>query len=271
MVITANFLTTNSRRVLVTGGDTFVGHQIATALLAEGAEVTLIIRPGSEGRLGALAPHVRWISADVWDPASLRGRARGHGCVINTVGSLIDDPTHGLSYNRLNFVSARNVINMCISDGVPHVVLLGVAPAFWIPRQYISAKRDTEEYVRRVGMSASLIRAPLVYARETPRPLFFTLMSALGHIPPLSWMGLRRVAPMPVDVLARAVARIALSTRRERNIYTAVDLRHLNSREELRHGVMADPEPPTLPRPSYGHRASDRAEDDAPFGWTPPH
>jgi uncharacterized protein YbjT (DUF2867 family) len=270
MVVGANVLTTSSRRVLVTGGETFVGYQIATALLAEGADVTMLMRPGSEVKLGALAPHVRWLPADVWNPASLRGRARGHGCVVNTVGSLVDDPSHGLSYNRLNFVSARNVINMCVSDGVPHVVLLGIAPAFWIPRQYINAKREAEEYVRRVGMSASLIRAPLVYPRDTPRPLFFALMSALGGIPPLSWLGLRKVAPMPVDVMARAVARIALNTRREKTIYTAADLHRLNSRDELRHGVMADPEPPTLPRPAYGNRAADRADEEVPFGWTPP-
>jgi hypothetical protein len=33
---------------------------------------------------------------------------------------------------------------------------------------------------------------------------------------------------------------------------------------------MADPEPPTLPRPAYGNRAADRADEEVPFGWTPP-
>ena len=36
------------RHILVTGGGTFVGDNIAAALLAEGAEVTLLVRPGAE-------------------------------------------------------------------------------------------------------------------------------------------------------------------------------------------------------------------------------
>jgi NAD(P)-dependent dehydrogenase (short-subunit alcohol dehydrogenase family) len=36
----------NNRRVLVTGGGAFLGDAITAALLAEGAEVTLLVRPG---------------------------------------------------------------------------------------------------------------------------------------------------------------------------------------------------------------------------------
>ena len=42
-------------RVLVTGGEAFLGLNIASALLAEGAEVTLLVRSGAEDRLGVLA------------------------------------------------------------------------------------------------------------------------------------------------------------------------------------------------------------------------
>jgi uncharacterized protein YbjT (DUF2867 family) len=254
-------LVTGNRRVLVTGGGTFLGNNIAAALLAEGAEVTLLARPGVEEKLGDLASHVRCRVADVWDPASLRGQARGHLCVINTVGSLMADPAQGLSYHRLNFVSARNVVNMCVSDGVPHVILIGSTRAPWMNRQYISAKREAEEYVRRVGMSATLIRAPLLYQRGQRRPLFFELVSALR------WLGMRRTAPMPVDILARAAARIALSTRREKQIYYAPDLRRLNSREEIRSGII---ELPTDSPKNQPVRIFQQSDDEAPFGWTPP-
>lgn len=79
------------RHILVTGGGTFLGDNIAAALLAEGAQVTLLVRPGAEDKLGPLAQRVRWIVADVWNPASLRGRARGHASVIHTVGSMVAD------------------------------------------------------------------------------------------------------------------------------------------------------------------------------------
>jgi uncharacterized protein YbjT (DUF2867 family) len=255
-------LIASNRRVLVTGGSTFLGSSIAAALLAEGAEVTLLVRPGGEDRLGELAAHVRTRSADVWDAASLRGLARGHLCVINTIGSLIAEPVQGLSYHRLNFVSARNVVNMCVSDGVQNIVMLSSARAPWLHPQYVSAKREAEEYVRRVGMSATIIRAPLIYTRGRPRPLFFEFVTALR------WLAMRRVAPMPVDVFARGVARIALSPRRDKPIYYAPDLRRLNNREETRSGVIelpSDAPPKTLPS-----RVFQQMDDEAPFGWTPP-
>ncbi|MFZ2879566.1 MAG: hypothetical protein WA009_08525, partial [Phototrophicaceae bacterium] len=40
------------RRVLVTGGGSFLGDYIAAALVAEGADVTLLVRPGAEDHLG---------------------------------------------------------------------------------------------------------------------------------------------------------------------------------------------------------------------------
>lgn len=254
-------VTANSR-VLVTGGGTFLGDNIAAALLAEGAEVTLLVRPGAENMPGDLASHVRYRTADVWDAASLRGQARGHVCVVNTIGSLTSDPSQGLSYHRLNFVSARNVVNMCVSDGVPHVVLLSSARAPWMNRQYVSAKREAEEYVGRVGMSASIIRAPLVYVRGKPRPLFFEFVSAFRVL------GMRRSAPMPVDMLARGVARIVMNPKREKTLYYAPDLRKLNSREESRSGIIelpSDAPPQTQPT-----RLFQQSDDDAPFGWTPP-
>jgi len=224
----------NNLRVLVTGGGTFLGDNIAAALLAEGAEVTLLVRPGAEDKIEPLKNRVRWSTADPWDPASLRGRARNHACVINTIGSMTDDPAQGLTFHRLNFVSARNIANMVISDGVPQTIFISSARAPWISRQYISAKREAEHYLARVGVNTIVLRPPLTYARGRPRSFFFELMTLFGIVPPLAWTPISRLAPIPVDVLARAAARIALNPRPDKTLYYASDLRRLNTREELR-------------------------------------
>lgn len=254
------------KRVLVTGGATPLGMNIAAALLAEGAEVTLLVRPGTENRLGPLAARVRWYPADVWDPASLRGRARGHGIVINTVGSLTADPSQGLTYHRLNVISARNIANMCISDGVSHMVLLSAVSAPWINRHYVSAKREAESYVRRVGLSVSIIRAPLTYIRSESRPIFYRLMSVLGVVPPISWLGFNRIAPLSLDVLARGVARISLDAppRQRSAIYYAPDLRRRNKRDELRNPLLVTQESSSGPVTRV-----ELPEDEVPFGWMP--
>jgi uncharacterized protein YbjT (DUF2867 family) len=255
-------------RILVTGGETFLGINIASALLAEGADVTLLVRPGREKTLGVLADRVRWYVADVWDPASLRGRARGHAWVINTVGSMVAEPSSGLTYHRLNVVSARNVANMCISDGVSNMLLFSVAGAPWINRQYIRAKREAETYLARIGLNGVIVRAPLVYVRGAPRPLFYRLASAVIGRPPLSWLGLGKWAPLPLDVVARGVARLVLRGPTRRINY-AGDLRRLNTRDELR-GVANVPPQVTqgLQMTTEGALPFDSIDDNAPFGWT---
>jgi uncharacterized protein YbjT (DUF2867 family) len=257
----------NNRRVLVTGGGTFLGDNIAAALLAEGAEVTLLVRPGAEDRLGPLAQRVRWWTADVWNPASLKGRARGHACVIHTIGSMVADPAQGLTHHWLNFVSARNVANMCVSDGVNSMVLISAVRAPWTSGQYIRAKREAEEYMSRVGLQPTIIRAPITYIRGQRRHPFYWLMTVLGSTPVISWFGFGRIAPMPVDMLARGVARITLEKNRTRTIYYAPDLRKRNTAREARNAAPIEPgENNFHPREVHPFELLD---EDTPFGWMP--
>ncbi len=263
-----NMTTRAPLRVLVTGGGSFLGNHIAAMLLAEGADVSVLVRPGAEEQLGGLADRVRWWTTDVWDSASLRGHGRGHMHVVHTIGSATDDPAQGLNFHRLNFISTRNVANMCVSDGVPHITLLSAVRAPWLSRRYLRSKRESEQYLARVGLQATIIRAPLLYVRGLPRHPFYQLISLLGHTPPLSWLGLRQIAPMPVDVLARGVARVVLTAERRKRIYYAADLRRLNTRQELRQSVPGPaPLPPDAP-PAPVHPFT-YLDDNAPFGWTP--
>ncbi len=256
------------RRILVTGGGTFLGDSIAAALLAEGAEVSLLVRPGAEDKLGPLAQRTRWTVADVWNPASLRGRARGHGSVVHTVGSMTADPKIGLTYHWLNFASARNVANMCVSDGCPHMVLLSSVRAPWVNRQYLAAKREAEGYIERVGLRPTIIRAPVAYLRGQRRHPFFMLMTALGSVLPTSWLLFGRVAPMPVDMIARGVARITLAEKRSKTFYYARDLRRLNTAQEVRRTSLALADEETLRKPLQ--HPIELLDEDTPFGWSPP-
>ena len=260
-------MATAKRRVLVTGGGTFLGNYIAAALLAEGADVTLLVRADAEDKLGPLAERTRWLVADVWNSASLRGRARGQHSVIHTVGSMNADPAQGLNHNWLNFVSARNVANMCVSDGCSHLVLMSAARAPWVSGPYLHAKREAESYIGRVGLKATIIRAPLVYVRGQRRHPFFWLMTFLGSLPPTMWFIFGRIAPLPIDILARGVARITLEPEPGKTIYYRRDLRKRNTHDEA-HRIVSQTalDAPMRESPS---NPLDLLDEDTPFGWSP--
>lgn len=250
-----------TRGILVTGGGSFLGDYIAVALLAEGLAVSLLVQPGAEDKLGQLSRQVRWSRADVWSPGSLRGKARGHAAVIHTIGSLTDDPARGVSFERLNLVSTRNVANMCISDGVERLIFISGSRAPWLKRGYIQSKRAAETYLQRSGLRIKIVRAPLLFARDQDRPFFFRLLTRLGRLPPLAWLGLGNAAPLPVELLARGVAQLALTDEVEQAIVYADALQRLARLATV---------PPEETLPGYERRELyDAPDEDLPFGWTP--
>ncbi len=257
----------NSRGVLVTGGGTFLGDNIAAALLAEGASVSLLVRPGAEDNLGPLAQTTRWSTADVWSPASLRGKSRFHAVVIHTVGSLKADPSRGLTYDWLNTISARNVADMCVRDGVERMILLSSVYAPWLSGSYVRSKRQAEDYLRRLGLRATVIRAPLVYRPGSERPLFYRLVTLLGMAPPLSWLYFSRVAPMRIDKLARGVALCALSEHGHKDTLFAGDLRRLIKRTAIE--VSGSGAASRRMRGLAAPDETENMEEDMPFGWSP--
>src|SRR5258708_3645410 len=74
---------TPNKRVFVTGGTGFLGYRVVRALLEQGADVTVLVKPGSEDKLGVLRGRVQYVEGDPWNPASLRGRSRGHAAVVH--------------------------------------------------------------------------------------------------------------------------------------------------------------------------------------------
>lgn len=230
--------------ILVVGGGTFVGDRIAAALHAEGAEVGLLVRPGSERMLGGLDDELSWSHGDPWNAASLKGRGRAAKLVIHAVGGIQADKSKGINHHSLNFLSLRNVANMCVTAGVPRLVYISAERAPWLPRSYIRAKREAEQYMARVGLRATVVRAPLLYERDAPRPFSYRVISAVARVTPF----FRRSAPMPADVFARGVARLAMDEKDRRNVYYAGDLRGLNTRAELR-GEIVTPSPLVIDEP----------------------
>lgn len=249
------------RRIFVAGGTGFVGYRVVWALLDEGAEVTVLVRPESEEKLGPLRHRVRQVIGDPWNPASLRGRARGHHVVVHLMGGMKPDPKRGLTFRHLNFVSARNVAQMAVNDGVPHFVLLSASVApLGVPGGYIESKREAERYVQKSGLAWTIVRAPALYAPGGIRNSLSVLIAFLSRFPLLG-LPFAPYAPMSVDRAARGIASLALTgDDLDNRLITPRALRRIGRAAERRY----TPPPEAL-------IAAGRDDDEPPFGWLPPY
>ncbi len=255
----------NWNKVFVTGGTGFVGLRVVAELVNAGADVTVLVRPENEEKLGALRRHVRMVSGDVWSSASLKGRSRGQGAIVHLVGSIRAQPERGLTFHQLNLVSARNVVGMAVSDGVPYMVLLSaVTRPLGVPAEYLRSKREAEAYLRNSGLRWAIVRAPLTFARRQRGGAFFSTLSGIAALPLLRVFFGRR-APLPVDTIARGIAQVTLQKDLPANrLVFAGDLRRLGR-------VSGEKRPRRAPteRRERRARSSELPDEDTPFGWLP--
>jgi NADH dehydrogenase len=253
----------NWNKIFVTGGTSFIGLHVIAALVDAGAEVTVLVLPENEDKLGALRRHVRLVSGDVWNPASLKGRSRGQGAVVHLVGSVRAQPERGLTFHQLNLVSARNTISMAVSDGVPYFVLLSaINNPPGVSSEYLRSKREAEEYLQGSGLRWAIIRAPVLFDRDQRGAGVVSGLSRIGSLPVVRVLT-GRTSPLPVDVAARGIAQVAMQQDLPRNqkIY-AGDLRRvgkLKVKRERRPLFRRDPQERRFPH----------LDEEPPFGWMP--
>lgn len=250
-------------RILVTGATGFLGYRVVAALLAADLPVTVLVRREGRDKLSALSGQLTLVDGDEWNRGSLKGQARRQHVVVHLVGSLHSDPKRGLTYQQINLVSARNIIGMAVSDGVPHFVLLSVAtlPGM-LPADYVRSKRDAEEYLQNSGLQWTVLRLPPLYLPSQKRPLL-TGISTFGALPPLRWV-VGRYMPLNVAVAGQGIAALSQDADAYAGQFVyANDIRRLARQLTPTRTMMSTP---VIAR----RTEADDNLDDTPFGWAPP-
>jgi NADH dehydrogenase len=196
-----------AQRVFVTGSTGFVGKHVARALLAQGFLVRCLVRPGSEHDLKGFASIDR-VPGDVLEPDDLTASIEGCAAIVHLVGIIREQPSRGVTFERLHAQATRNVLELARKAGVPRYVqmsALGTRPG--ARARYHRTKWEAEEAVRASGLDWTIFRPSIIFGRgDAFVSVLARVIKRLPFVPVLG-SGRYRLQPIPVEQVAEGFAR----------------------------------------------------------------
>jgi NADH dehydrogenase len=172
-------------RVFVTGGSGFVGSAVIDELLSRGYGVNALV---NHRDLAGRGDDVRSIKGGLFDREALEEGISGCDAVIHLVGIIMEKRSRGITFERIHFEGAKNVVDATVRGGVRryvHMSALGVR-ANAVSR-YHQTKYLAEQYVRASGLDWTILRPSLIHG---PRGEFMQMQAkwARGTAPPFLFM-----------------------------------------------------------------------------------
>jgi uncharacterized protein YbjT (DUF2867 family) len=160
------------RKVLIIGGNGFVGSCIANRLADRNVTVTIPTRRRERRRELLLLPTVDLVEADVHDEAALAALVEGQDAVINLVGILHSRDSripYGRDFARAHVELPEKVAAACHRAGVRrllHMSALGAAAN--APSEYLRSKAAGEAAVRAAagdgdGLDLTIFRPSVIF------------------------------------------------------------------------------------------------------------
>ena len=144
--------------ILVVGATGMLGGLIARRLLETGAQVRILVRPGSDfsdlERAGAEP-----VTGDLKEPDTLAAACRGVRTVVTTANSARRGQPDTVEAVDLN--GNRSLVEAAQQAGVEHFIFMSGGPATSLDSAipFVRAKAETEARVRESGMSFTILRA----------------------------------------------------------------------------------------------------------------
>jgi nucleoside-diphosphate-sugar epimerase len=202
-------MSTQQRRVFVTGGTGYIGRHVLPMLIARGHEVAALSRPGSSSRV----PHgVRIVHGDALDAATFADEVRGSDTFLQLVGTPRPSPSKAAEFERVDLVSVQQSILAAAEASVRHFVYLSVAPATSVMRAYVNVRMRGEALLRDFVLrsaerSATVLRPWYVLGPGHRWPYaLLPLYWILGALPRTRDRA-REVGLVTIAQMARAVVR----------------------------------------------------------------
>jgi len=149
-------------RVAMIGGTGFVGSYIVDALLKQGHDVSVLVRPGSEHKVrhSALA---RIVSGTIDSTTSIDDLVAGRDAVIYCVGILRELPRKGITFEATQFDGVANTVDAAQKNGVRRFLLMSANGVKSPGTRYQETKKRAEDRVLMSDLGATIFRTNVIF------------------------------------------------------------------------------------------------------------
>jgi NADH dehydrogenase len=186
-------------RVAVIGGTGFVGGHIIDALLRADNEVSVLVRPGSEGKLQREG-RVKAVSGDLSDRDALREVISGADAVIYNVGLLREFPRRGVTFEAAQYQGAVDAVDTARDAGVRRFLLMSAIGVKDPGTSYQSTKYRAEQYALQSGLDVTVLRPSVIFGDPRGTMEFASQLHRDMVRPPLPAIQFPGVEMSPVHI-----------------------------------------------------------------------
>lgn len=154
-----------AQRIVVLGGNGFVGRHVVGRLVAAGHRVIVPTRRRESAKDLIVLPTVDVVEENVNDPAALARVLAGADTVVNLVAILNEAGRSTFTGVHVDLV--RSIVGVCHGAGVRrlvHMSALGADPAG--PSQYLKTKAAGEAIVMASGLRWTIFRPSVIFGRD---------------------------------------------------------------------------------------------------------
>ena len=178
-------------KVAIFGGTGFVGKYLLKSLINHNHEIYTLVRNGSENKIDDL-DNIKIINGTPNNQTYIEQTIMNCSAIIYNIGIIREFPSKGISYQKLHYEYAKNIIDKAKDYNIKHFILMSANGVKEKGTGYQHTKYLAEEYLKKSGLNYTIFRPSLIFGppkndqefctqlRDTmiklpiPAPLFFS-------------------------------------------------------------------------------------------------